>query len=328
MINPSIPHILAGDIGGTNTRLALFNTYGELQILTEEKYRSRDYESLQLIVAKFLAAHPVPILTACFGIAGPVRNGQCKATNLPWMVDAKELSIGLQIPTVRLYNDLEANANGIKVLQPEELYCLQKGSPQIGHQGLISAGTGLGEAGLFWDGMKHHPLACEGGHTDFGPRNSLEVELLQYLREKFGHVSYERIISGPGIHTLYQFLTEVKGEPIHELVQSEMKVKDPTAVICEFGANKKDPVCVKTLDWFLSLYGSESGNLALKFLALGGLYIGGGIAPRLLGLFQKSDFLASFANKGRFQSLLESIPIHIILNDHAALLGAAAFARE
>ncbi len=328
MKNQDTPLILAGDIGGTNTRLALFHSTGDLSIVVEAKYPSKDFPGLEQIVAKFLEEHPVKVNVACFGIAGPIRDGKCKATNLPWVIDAAVLSKALNIPSVRLYNDLESNANGIKVMKPEELYCLQKGVAQTGHQALIAAGTGLGEAGLFWDGKVHRPFACEGGHTDFAPRNELEIELLTYLQKKFGHVSYERIISGPGIHALYDFLIEVKGEPKNSKVTEAIQQKDPSAVICEFAMNQQDPVCVQVVSWFLSLYGAEAGNLALKFLSLGGFYIGGGIAPRLLSLFKESEFLTAFANKGRFQALLQSMPIQIILNDHAALLGAAAFGRE
>ena len=321
--------ILAGDIGGTNTRLALFATTGELKILHEEKYPSKDSSGLQQIVSQFLEKHKASVSVACFGVAGPVQDGFCKTTNLPWVVDAAALSKGLKIPSVRLYNDLQANANGLKILKPDELYCLHEGSRmQKGNRALIAAGTGLGEAGLFWDGKMHLPFACEGGHTDFAPRNELEMELLEYLRAKYGHISYERIVSGPGIYSLYQFLVEVKEERQSTLVMDEMQQGDATAVISEFAVRKKDPLCEKVIDWFLSLYGAESGNMALKFLSLGGFYIGGGIAPRLLKLFKDSDFVPSFSNKGRFKELLSSIPIYIILNENTALLGAAAYGRD
>jgi len=319
--------ILAGDIGGTNTRLALFDLNGDLKIVHEEKYPSHDYSGLNAIVTKFLMAHPAKVTVACFGVAGPVQDGRCKTTNLPWIIDAEEIAKGQQISSVRLYNDLEANANGLKVLKPEELYCLQEGKKQKGHQALIAAGTGLGEAGLFWDGTVHRAFACEGGHSDFAPRNALEIELLLYLQKKFGHVSFERVISGPGIHTLYDFFKEVKKEKGSAIVEDAMNKRDPTAVICEFGKNKTDLLCMKVLELFLSIYGAESGNLALKFLSLGGFYVGGGIAPRLRELFKSSGFVSSFSEKGRFKELLKSMPIYIVLNDNAALLGAAAFGR-
>jgi glucokinase len=321
--------ILAGDIGGTNTRLALFETEGDLKILFEEKYPSREFAGLEQIVLKFLEDHKAEVSVACFGVAGPVQDGRCKTTNLPWIVDAELLSKGLKIPSVRLYNDLQANANGLKVLKSDELYCIQAGSnKQKANRALIAAGTGLGEAGLFWDGKNHIPFASEGGHTDFAPRNELEIALFGYMQAKFGHISYERIISGPGIHSLYEFLVEVHEEKQSQDVIDEMKERDPVAVICEFAIRKKDPLCEKVVAWFLSLYGAESGNMALKYFSLGGFYIGGGIAPRLLKLFKDSEFLSSFSKKGRFKELLESIPIYIVLNDNAALLGAASYGRQ
>jgi len=310
--------ILAGDIGGTNTRLALFEKGA---IVAEEKFPSREFKSLEEIVKQFLK---VKVAAACFGIAGPIRDGRCKATNLPWIVDIEVLKKELQIPRVHLLNDLEANAYGLKVLKSDELYCLQQGKRQVGNQALIAAGTGLGEAGLFWDGKAHCPFATEGGHTDFAPRNELESELLMYLKKKYEHVSYERVVSGPGIHAIYQFLIDTKRETASPQITSEIQKRDPGSVINEFSL--KDKACSKAIDWFLSLYGAEAGNMALKYLSLGGFYIGGGIAPRLKDRFKQSEFLSSFSNKGRFKELLQSMPIHIVLNDKTALLGAAAFA--
>lgn len=313
--------ILAGDIGGTNTRLALFEQ-GEMAG-PEKKYPSRSYQGLEEIVREFLGGKKVS--RACFGVAGPVREGVCKATNLPWVVDAAQMSRTLQIPSVHLLNDLEANAYGIKVLKPEELALLHEGKKQKGNQALISAGTGLGEAGLYWDGEKHHPFACEGGHSDFAPRNALEIELFVYLKKKYPHVSYERVVSGPGLYEIYRFLIETGREKTSSEVEAEMKKGDPAAVVSEWGRLNKDLGCIHALDWFISLYGAEAGNLALKFLALGGVYIGGGIAPHILEKM-KRGFSAAFADKGRFKPLLETIPIWVVLNDNAALLGAASYA--
>jgi len=309
--------ILAGDIGGTHTRLALFDKGKQL---TEKKFSSQNYQDLESIVDEFLQSHKQKIRAACFGIAGPVREGRCQATNLPWVVDAAHMSQRLKIPNIHIINDLESNAYGLRMLKKEELFCLNVGKPQKGNQALIAAGTGLGEAGLYWDGKEHRPFACEGGHTDFGPRNAMEMELLAYLAKKYGHVSYERIVSGPGIHTLYQFLIETKREKFSPQVEA---AGDPSAVISQ----SQDPACTRAMDWFLSLYGAEAGNLALKFLSLGGLFIGGGIAPHLIDKFKSGSFLPSFVDKGRFKSLLESIPIWIVLNDDAALLGAAYYAK-
>lgn len=318
--------ILVGDIGGTNTRLALFEMSGEFKVIVEKKFPSHAYSGLEEIATLFLQEQKTIIKSACFAIAGPVREGVVHPPNLSWVVDAAKLRQALRISQVTLLNDLQANANGLKVLKPEELFLVQKGTKQAGNQALLSPGTGLGEAGLIWDGKNHHPFASEGGHADFAPRNQEEFELLSYLQKKFDHVSFERVISGPGIYSLYQFLKE-KNVPSGE-VEAAMKQKDPSIVITEFGLSHKDKICSLAIDWFLSLCGAEAGNLALKFLSLGGLFLGGGIAPRYASRFKESPFLPSFLNKGRFKPLLESIPIYIVMNDNTALLGAAAYARE
>lgn len=313
--------ILAGDIGGTHTRLALFD---QGQKKNERKYVSRDYPSLEKIVHEFLQTEKQTVSKACFGVAGPVINGKCKATNLPWTIDASVLSQTLQISSVLLLNDLEANAYGLKVLKKEELFLLQAGDPKRqGNQALIAAGTGLGEAGLFWDGREHRPFSCEGGHADFGARNEDEFALFLHLRKKIGHVSYERVVSGPGLYAIFQFLVETGRASFSARTKEEMEKRDPAKVISDWGSRGLDPACSTALDWFVSIYGAEAGNLALKFLSLGGLYIGGGIAPHILEKLKKGPFLSSFADKGRFRSLLESIPIWVVLNDDAALLGAA-----
>ena len=318
--------ILAGDIGGTHTRLALFEETGELALRSEQKYSSRDFSDLETILRSFLGK--AQVTSACFGIAGPVRNQRCQTTNLPWIVDAKHISQTLAIPNVYLLNDLEANAYGLNALKSDELMQIQVGVQQTGNRALIAAGTGLGEAGLFWDGKKHCPFACEGGHTDFAPRSALEIDLFNWLHAQFGHVSYERVVSGPGLYALYRFLVETKRERASAELEAELKLRDPPSVISERGRLRTDAACVRALEWFVSLYGAESGNLALKFLALGGVYIGGGIAPHLIDLLRVGPFLASFSDKGRFKSLLESIPVYVVLNDNTALLGAGWFARH
>lgn len=316
--------ILAGDIGGTHTRIALFEK-GTKRV--EKKFSSPKYLDLEQIISEFLAEHPTKVKSACFGIAGPVRNNKCKATNLPWVVDAAHLQKHLGIAKVTLLNDLEANAHGLAVLKEDEFFVLQKGDPsQQGNWGLISAGTGLGEAGLYWDGKKHHPFACEGGHTDFAARNETEMALFSYLHKQFGHVSYERIVSGPGLHSILKFLVETKRVKLSSETEKEMQARDPSKVISERGSKGEDPACVEALDLFLSLYGAEAGNVALKFLALGGIYVGGGIVPRIVHHLKQSPFLKSFLDKGRFKGLLESIPVKVVLNDDAALLGAANYA--
>lgn len=318
--------ILAGDIGGTHTRLAIFED-GEK--LVERKFLSRNYSGLEKIVSEFLSEEKKQVSKACFGVAGVVKEGRCKATNLPWIIDARLLSENLHIPSVVLLNDLEANAYGVKQLKSDQLFLIQPGSSdQVGNQALISAGTGLGEAGLFWDGHFHHPFACEGGHTDFAPRNELEVELFFYLKKSFQHISYERVVSGPGIFLLYRFLIETNRESPSLELEEEMSKRDPSFVISEWALKGKNSACVRALDWFISLYGAEAGNLALKFLSLGGLFIGGGIAPAIKEKLKNGPFLASFLDKGRFKSLLESIPIWVVLNEETALLGAAAYGEK
>lgn len=318
--------ILAGDVGGTHTRLALFSLEGKC-VKAEKIFSSPDAKGLEEIIRAYIQEETLPITKACIGIAGPVRQGVCQATNLPWIVNAQQLSTSLQIPSFFLINDLEANAYGIQVLKPNELFCLQKGSKIAeGNQALIAAGTGLGEAGLVWDGKKHHPFACEGGHCDFAPRNEEEIALFQYVKKTFAHVSYERLVSGPGLQMIYRFLIKTNRFSESKKVQEEMMQKNPSSVISEWGKTEQDPACSYAVNWFLSLYGAEAGNLALKLLAVGGLYIGGGIVPHLLEKIKEGKFVSSFCEKGRFRSLLETIPIWVILNENTALLGAAHYA--
>lgn len=313
--------ILVGDVGGTHTRLALFEK-GK-QVRKEEEYPSRKYKSLEEIIGIFLEAQPVE--RACFGVAGPVREGVCKATNLPWKIDAEQIGRRFQIGLVHLLNDLVAHAYGIRSLKKEDLFVVHPGVAQKGNQALIAAGTGLGEAGLFWDGKMHHPFACEGGHVDFAPRDALEVELWKFLQKKFPHVSYERVVSGPGLLHLFEFLIETGKEVCSEGLRAALAERDPSRVISEWGHEGKDRACVRALDWFLSLYGAEAGNMALKFLALGGVYVGGGIAPHLAQAMKGGRFHTSFTDKGRFKDLLSTIPIWVILKDETALLGAANY---
>ncbi len=319
--------ILAGDIGGTHARFAIFQETGELLIEKEEKYASKNYKSLEEIIHLFLQKHNVNVQIAAFGVAGAVREGRCQATNLPWIVDAKKLKDELKIPIVHVINDLEANAYGIRCVSADELSVIHPGHKQMGNQALIAAGTGLGEAGVYWDGKRYHPFACEGGHCDFAPRTPEEYELYLFLQKRFRHVSYERVISGPGILSIYQFLIETDRYKANSEVVEWMQKKDPSAVITDFGLELKDPACTAAIDLFISAYGAEAGNLALKFLSLGGFYIGGGIAPHLAQRIKAGGFHASFIDKGRFSELLSSIPVYLIMNSKTALLGAAAFAR-
>lgn len=322
--------ILAGDIGGTSTRLAAFEVRdSRLTLADEAVYPSAKYGGLEEIAAAFVEPRKLKIGGACFGIAGPVRNGCVKTPNLAWVVQADALAKTLGLPTVTLINDLEANAYGMAALEPGEFVVIQEGAPgAAGNIAVISAGTGLGEAGLYWDGKKHQPFACEGGHADFAPRSEIEVEMLCWLRAKFGHVSYERIVSGPGLANIFQFLCETgKGKPSPAVV-SEMTRRDPSAAISLAAMAGSDPLCVQALDILAGCYGAEAGNLALKIMAGGGVYVGGGIAPKILAKIKSPIFLEAFLGKGRMRPLLEAMPLRVIMNENTALLGAARRAAE
>jgi glucokinase len=278
-------------------------------------------------VRAFLEAHPAKIDRACFGVAGPVRNGYVKTTNLAWPVEAASLAAVLGLERVELVNDLVANAYGIAELGPNDVATLNEGDPAAGgNAAVISAGTGLGEAGLFWDGTRHHVFASEGGHTDFGPRNDAETALRAHLAAQHAHVSYERVCSGMGLVAIYGFLRS-GGEPEPGWLTAEMAQHDAGGVISKAGLEGRDPVCVRALEMMVSIYGAEAGNLTLKLLATGGVYLGGGIAPQILPKLRDGEFMRAFVAKGRFAELLEHVPVHVILNDRTALLGAARLAR-
>ena len=319
--------VLAGDAGGTKSRFLL--KQGE-KVLLKEKFYNRYYESFSEVLKDFLTKKRVKISKACLGIAGPILHNRCAATNLPWEIDGSFLSSEFKIPKVRLINDMEANAYGISCLKKEEFVVLNPGEKDAkGHAALISAGTGLGEAGLFWSGKGHRPFATEGSHADFAPRNELEIHLLCYLKKKYGHVSYERAVSGMGIANLYRFLVDQGVEKSSLAVEKVFEEGgDPPEAISEGALKLKDKTCLRVMEWFISLYGAEAGNVALKFLSKGGLYVGGGIAPKILPLFKKETFMTAFVDKGRFCDLLKQIPVKIILNEETALIGAAAHASE
>jgi len=320
--------ILAGDIGGTNARLAVFDVLdGRFSLISASVFPSREYSSLDEIVSKFVRTANVHPHAACFGVAGPVRNGRVEASNLPWIIESKRLAEELDLKKALLINDLEANAWGIAFLDPADLVSLNqvKGTP-VGNQAVISAGTGLGEAGMYWDGTKHLVFASEGGHADFAPRNELETELLRYLRVRFGHVSYERIVSGPGLVNVFNFLRDTERGVEPKWLADEMLHSDPAAAISRAAIDGKCGLSEQAIDLFVSIYGSEAGNLALKIMATGGIYLGGGIAPKMLPKLAGPLFMEGFLSKGRMQHLLEAIPVRVITNDRVALLGAARFA--
>ena len=320
--------ILAGDIGGTKVNLACFEVSGQrvLRGITDT-YPSREHSNLAEIVRAFISAHNLTVEYASFGIAGPVKKGRAQLTNLPWVVDARELTRELGLKRTWLINDLEANAYGISGLEPADFVVLNPGEEGAGgNAAIISAGTGLGEAGLFWDGHRYLPLACEGGHCDFAPRSELDVELWRYLRGRFGQVSWERLLSGPGSYNIYQFLRDTKRGEEPAWLTEELKNGDPPAVVSCAALAGKCELCVRALDLFVTYYGAEASNLALKIMSTGGLYVVGGIAPKIIGKLQEGNFMKAFCASDRMKWLLEAMPVRVILNDKTALIGAARLA--
>lgn len=320
--------ILAGDVGGTKTILALWETPSTREPAVMERYLSRDHASLDEIVDAFLQKHRPKVDAACFGIAGPVKNGRCEATNLPWIIDTRTLAPKLGVRRASMINDLEANAHGIAVLHAADVVDLNPSArEEAGNRAIISAGTGLGEAGLHWNGTEHEPFACEGGHTDFSPKDETEIELLRFLAKEFtAHVSWERVVSGPGLFNVYRFLRDTGRGTESAAVAERLSKEDRSAVVSSLGLAGGDPLCVQALDLFVSLYGAEAGNLALKTMSTGGLYVGGGVAPKNLAKMKDGTFMKAFLAKGRMRPLLEAMPVRVILNDKTALLGAARFA--
>jgi glucokinase len=322
--------ILAGDIGGTKTNVALLETDGHEvgRVLAQQKFPSAGYDSLERMIAEFLDAARQPKLThACFGVAGPVVDGRVDATNLKWDVSADRLASLLGIHRITIINDLEATAYGIEALAPSQLHTLNEGKRQRGgNRALIAAGTGLGMASIVWHESHYHPVPSEGGHMDFAPRDSLEIEMLDYLlknEEYGGHVSYERALSGPGLFTIYRFLRDIKFAEEPAWLAAELSGGDASALISKAALSQKCELAVKALDMFVRIYGAMAGNLALLTIATGGCYIGGGIAPKIIEKLKDGAFLDAFRAKGRFQSLLADMPVHVILDDNAALYGAA-----
>jgi glucokinase len=347
--------ILSGDIGGTKTNLALYDWTSErVEPVRLESFHSADYKSLEDILDEFLTppappvpleemeptpagagndqedtppAEPVKLAAACFGVAGPVIDNHSRTTNLPWVVDGPSIAKQFDIPRVQLLNDLEATAYGILLLRPDEVEILNPGAPPKKRQALalIAAGTGLGEAILFWDGTSYRPMPSEGGHADFAPNNEIEIELLRYLRSQYLHVSYERVLSGPGLHAVYEYLRDTKkNEPTW--LAEKIKAGNPAAEIAEAGLKGQAEIATQALDLVASIYGAEAGNLALKALSLDGVYVGGGIAPKLITKLKDGTFMKAFTNKGRYKRLLSNIPVKVVMNQHTALLGAASVA--
>jgi glucokinase len=317
--------ILAGDIGGTNARLAYFQPQnGHLRLISERVFPSREHSELGEIVNQFLQDSGTRPDAACFGIAGPVRNGRVETSNLPWVIEQSRLAKQIHLPATLLINDLEASAWGIGILTASDMVPLNPGSgPAVGNQAVIAPGTGLGEAGLFWDGSRHHVFACEGGHTDFGPQGDLQIELVRFLKARFGHVSYERILSGPGLVNVYEFLRDSGCGKESPEFAAALKKDDAAAAISRAALDGTQSLAEQALDLWIAVYGAEAANLALKVMATGGLFLAGGISPKILAKLTGPIFMQSFVAKGRMRSLMESIPVQVITNDKAGLLGAA-----
>ena len=322
--------VLAGDVGGTKTNLALYEKRGSGLIpVRETSLQSRQFDSLEAAVARFLESGPrQSIDAACLGVAGPVVEGRCVATNLPWVIDEQVLSRAIPAAKVRLLNDLEAAGYGVLVLPDKELSVLQAGTTRRGNIAVIAAGTGLGEAIIVNDGDRRVVIATEGGHTDFAPRGDLEEELLRYLRKEFGRVSVERILAGPGFFNLYRFLRDTGWAKESPEVADKVRSGDPAAVITTRASNEGDPLCVRTVEMFVSIYGAEAGNLALKTLAVGGVIVGGGIAPRIIDWITAGGFMTAFKDKGRLSPLMDAIPVRIAINPKAPVIGAAEVASQ
>lgn len=323
--------IIAGDIGGTKTVIGLYErTTGGLHQADERVFASAEYHALETILSEFLRNHPgVKLDAASFGIAGAIIDGRVHTTNLTWDVSETALQAALKCP-VKLLNDLQATAYGVRYLSREELEPLNPGA--VRHKGniaVIAAGTGLGEAFLWWDGMRLHPTATEGGHADFAPRNEQEIDLLRYLQKHFGkHVSYERVLSGPGFYNVYCFLRDTGFAPEPQWLKNALNSsEDHSASIADAGLAGESPLCEETLRLFASIYGAEAGNMALRCMALGGVFVAGGIAPKLIQALRKDGvFMESFAAKGRLSEVLKGIEVNVAMNPHAPLIGAAHFA--
>jgi glucokinase len=319
--------ILAGDVGGTKVNLALYDFIdGNLKHTRDKQYPAKEYSGLEEIVKEFIVSEKVT--AACFGVPGPVRDGRLRLTNLPWTLDSRELAADLKIDYVFLINDLQANGYGIAELSAEQVFTLSEGDPrQMGNRALIAAGTGLGESFMIWDGRDYVPYPSEGGHADFAPRDEDEIDLLRFLKQKYnGRTSTERVVSGQGLTNIYEFLREVRGVEEPVWLAERMAAEDPNAVITELALKAKSEICEMALDMFVSAYGAEAGNLALKVLSVGGLYVGGGIAPRILEKLKDGAFMKAFTDKGRLSQLLVNTPVRVILESKTALIGAAAYA--
>lgn len=318
--------LLAGDIGGTKTRLALYSAESGPSPMEQGTFKSADYTSLEAVVGEFLTGIDASVEKAVFGVAGPVVEGKSSTTNLPWVIHETSLQETFGLQQAKLLNDLEATAYGVPNLDPSDLALLNDASSRSGTKVVVAPGTGLGEAVLFYRDDHYHVLPSEGGHTDFAPRNLFEIRLLRYLICKFGHVSYERVCSGSGMPNIYAFLKKQGFAPeLAEMKKALKQTDDPTPIIVEKAMAGECELSIATLNAFVSILGSEAGNLTLKVMATGGVYLGGGIPPKILPKLRDGTFMAAFVNKGRFAEMLAQIPVYVILNEETALFGAACY---
>lgn len=323
--------VLAGDIGGTKTELAVYSSQGGLRRpVTKERFASRDFPGLEAIIQKFLSRHEIPIDRAAFGVAGPVVGGRAEITNLPWVMEEAALAQSLGVQPVCLLNDVTAFANAVAVLAENDLHVIQKGIPAAeGTMAVAAPGTGLGEAFLVWDGTGYRAFASEGGHADFAPAGPGQSGLLAYLADRYDHVSYERVCSAMGLANIYEYFKHAGFTGNSDCPAGQIAAgQDPVPGIIRSALDKNRPcgLCRKTLEMFVSVLGAEAGNMALKTMATGGLYLGGGIPPRILPLLESGVFLNAFVQKGRMADLMKKIPVSVILHPEAALLGAARYA--
>jgi glucokinase len=315
--------VLGADIGGTKVNLAIFEWRdGRLSRAHTASYHSLELDGLPTALERFLGPGAPALDAAAFGVAGPVQNDRAQITNLPWNVDGDNLRSVLGIRRVKLINDLEATAYGVLTLEPADVLVLNAGTAVSGNAAVIAAGTGLGEGLLFWDGTQYHPAPSEGGHADFAPRNDLEAELLVFLGRRYQHVSYERLLSGPGLVNIYEFLRDTGRGDEPPAFARRLQEEDPPAAISHAALQGAPPLCVQALDLFTAIYGAEAGNLALKVMATGGVYVGGGIAPKIHPKLTDGTFMAAFRDKGRMAFLMDLMPVRVILRETTALNGA------
>ncbi|HEX5705754.1 MAG TPA: glucokinase [Pyrinomonadaceae bacterium] len=321
--------IIAGDIGGTKTNVALFeggvDGRGAMSPVAQKSFPSGAYDSLEAILGEFVGEHRPRLDAACFGVAGPVADGRVETTSLAWTIYEKSLAGLLKLERVRLINDLEATAYGLDALAPAQLYTLNEGhGPRHGHRALVAAGTGLGMAGIYWGGKSYHPIPSEGGHIDFAPHDEQEDALLRYMRERVGgRVSYERVLSGPGLVNIHSFLADTEYRDVRPAVDASVEEKSKAAAISAAALARECPVAVEALDMFVEIYGALAGDLALVLKPDGGLYVGGGIAPKILEKLKDGRFMRAFTDKGRMSFINEATPVRVILDDKTALYGAA-----